>query len=476
MRLSELLKGLQVKGSYTDVEISDVTADSRMITKGCLFVCIKGAAFDGHSVAERAIQEGAAAVVVQADTGANNQVMVPDTRAAYSSICAAFFGNPSKQLKLIGVTGTNGKTTTTYLIKGLLEYFGKKVGLIGTVQNMIGDQVIPAHYTTPEARELQKLFRDMVDDGCEYCVMEVSSQALAQGRVSGCRFCISVFTNLTQDHLDYHKTMENYLAAKHILFENSDLAVINLDDEKAMEVVKDTKCKVFTYSIQKDSSDYTAKNVKLHRDGVEFELVSKADIGRMKVGIPGRFSVYNAMSAAVVALVAGFPFQKVIAGVATLKGVKGRVEVVPTGAEYTVIIDYAHSPDALQNVISTLREVSEGRIITVFGCGGDRDRTKRPQMGEIAATLSDIVVVTSDNPRTEEPMKIIEDVMEGVKKTDTPYHVEEDRTAAIAFAMQQAQKDDIVLLAGKGHETYQVLSNETIHFDEREIVAKILEG
>lgn len=474
MKLSQLLQGLQVKNTYNDVDVVDVTSDSRLVEAGYLYVCIKGASFDGHNVAQEMLDKGAVAVVVERDLGIENQIIVDDTRNAYSPICSNLFSNPANDLKLIGLTGTNGKTTTTFLIKQILENMGKKVGLIGTVQNMVGDEIYPAHYTTPDPHELQSLFRKMVDAGCEYCVMEVSSQALAQGRVKGINFLLGAFTNLTQDHLDYHKTWENYFASKRMLFENCQIAVTNLDDENGLEIVKDLPCKTVTYSVDNNYADYTAKNVIFAPKGVQYELVCDK-ISRVHCPIPGRFSVYNSLCAATCALALGFDFVEVINAIAQSNGVKGRIEVVPTNTDYTVIIDYAHSPDGLENIISSLKEIAQGRVVTLFGCGGDRDRTKRPKMGAIAAQLSDFCVVTSDNPRSENPSMIIKDILEGMKGTKTPYQVVENRRDAIKWAMSNAQPKDIILLAGKGHETYQILPTGTIHFDEREAVAEILE-
>lgn len=474
MKLSEILKGLKVKNEYADREVVDVTADSRIVEEGFLFVCIKGASFDGHSAAQEMIEKGAAAVVTERDLGIDSQIIVDDTRAAYSPICANFFGNPAENLKLIGLTGTNGKTTTTFLIKQILENVGKKVGLIGTVQNMVGDEIYPAHYTTPDPHELQSLFRKMVDADCEYCVMEVSSQALAQGRVEGIHFLIGAFTNLTQDHLDYHKTWENYFNSKKLLFENCDIAITNVDDKNGLEIVKNLPCKIITYAVDNIQSDYTAKNVVFSSKGVKYELVGDK-IGRVDCPIPGRFSVYNSLCAASVALALGVDFESTLIAISKSQGVKGRIEVVPTDTDYTVIIDYAHSPDGLENIISSLKEIAEGRVVTLFGCGGDRDRTKRPKMGKIAAELSDFCVVTSDNPRSENPSKIIDDILEGMKDTKTPYTVVENRREAIAWAMNHAKTNDIILLAGKGHETYQILPTGTIHFDEREVIAQVLE-
>lgn len=475
MKLSQILKNVKVKNEYTDREVTDVTSDSRQVKEGFLFVCIKGASFDGHSVAQQMLDIGAVAVVCEYDLGVENQIIVDDTRKAYSPICASFFGNPADRLKLIGLTGTNGKTTTTFLIKQILENVGKKVGLIGTVQNMVGDEVYPAHYTTPDPHELQSLFRKMVDAGCEYCIMEVSSQALAQGRVEGIHFHIGAFTNLTQDHLDYHKTWENYFESKKLLFKACDCAVTNLDDEYGLKIVDGCDCRVVTYGVDNMKADFVARNVGFSANGVRYDLVGEK-MGRVSCPIPGRFSVYNSLCATSVALTLGVDFTDVLEAISKSKGVKGRIEVVPTpNQNYTVIIDYAHSPDGLENIISSLKEIANGRVVTVFGCGGDRDRTKRPKMGKIAAELSDFCVVTSDNPRSENPSAIIEDILEGMKDTATPYEVVENRKEAIAWAMKNAQPNDIILLAGKGHETYQILPTGTIHFDEREAVAEVLE-
>ncbi len=474
MKLSQLLKGINVLNTYNDLEVEDVTQDSRLVKAGSLFVCVKGAAFDGHSVAGEMLEKGAVAVVVEHDLGLENQIIVENSRAVFSPICSNYFNNPADKLKLIGLTGTNGKTTTTFLIKQILENIGKKVGLIGTVQNMIGDEVYPAKYTTPDPYELQKLFSQMVAAGCEYCVMEVSSQALAQGRVNGLRFALGAFTNLTQDHLDYHKTWENYFNSKKLLFENCDIAVTNADDENGLEILKGLDFdKVVTYAVNTNNATYVAKNVKFKPNGVEYELVGDS-IGRCSCPIPGRFSVYNSLCAASCALALGISFDDVLRSISKSSGVKGRIEVVPCDRDFTIIIDYAHSPDGLENIITSLKEIAKGRVVTLFGCGGDRDKTKRPKMGKIAAELSDFCVVTSDNPRSENPSQIIKDILEGMQGITTPYEVVENRKEAIAYAIKNAQKDDIILLAGKGHETYQILPTGTIHFDEREAVAEVL--
>lgn len=475
MKLSQVIKGIKTDSNFTDVDVLDVTADTRQVKEGYLFVCVKGASFDGHNAAKEMMEKGAVAVVCDHDLGIDNQIIVDDTRSCLSLLCANFFGNPADSLKLIGLTGTNGKTTTTFLVKQILENVGKKVGLIGTVQNMVCDEVYPAHFTTPDPHELQSLFRKMVDAGCEYCVMEVSSQAIAQGRVAGLNFEVAAFSNLTQDHLDYHKTWENYFNAKKELFKATKKAVTNLDDAYGLKIVEGIDLDVVTYSVDKAGSNYQAKNVEFSASGVNYEIVGEKS-SKVACPIPGRFSVYNSLCAATVALTLGVDFEEVVCAIEHSNGVKGRIEVVPTpNQDYTVIIDYAHSPDGLENIISSLREIAKGRVVTVFGCGGDRDKTKRPLMGGIAAKLSDFCVVTSDNPRSENPTAIIEDILVGIKDIDTPYEVVENRFEAIKWAMTHAQKDDIILLAGKGHETYQILPTGTIHFDEREAVAQVLE-
>lgn len=475
MKLSQVIKGIKTDSNFTDVDVLDITADTRQVKEGYLFVCVKGASFDGHNAAKEMMEKGAVAVVCDHDLGIDNQIIVDDTRSCLSLLCANFFGNPADSLKLIGLTGTNGKTTTTFLVKQILENVGKKVGLIGTVQNMVCDEVYPAHFTTPDPHELQSLFRKMVDAGCEYCVMEVSSQAIAQGRVAGLNFEVAAFSNLTQDHLDYHKTWENYFNAKKELFKATKKAVTNLDDAYGLKIVEGIDLDVVTYSVDKAGSNYQAKNVEFSASGVNYEIVGEKS-SKVACPIPGRFSVYNSLCAATVALTLGVDFEDVVCAIEHSNGVKGRIEVVPTpNQDYTVIIDYAHSPDGLENIISSLREIAKGRVVTVFGCGGDRDKTKRPLMGGIAAKLSDFCVVTSDNPRSENPTAIIEDILVGMKDIDTPYEVVENRFEAIKWAMTHAQKDDIILLAGKGHETYQILPTGTIHFDEREAVAQVLE-
>ena len=372
---------------------------------------------------------------------------------------------------MLGVTGTNGKTTTTYLIKHILEQAGHTVGLIGTNQNLIGSEAIETERTTPESYELQALFARMRDAGCTHVIMEVSSHSLVLDRVHGIRFAVGAFTNLTQDHLDFHKTMEEYRRAKARLFAVSDRGVINLDDPAADAMLADALCPCLTFSCEKDAADLTARNIGLHADGVSFLANTRGELARVRLAIPGHFSVENALAALGIALQLDMPLADAAKALATATGVKGRVEVVPTDTDYTVLIDYAHSPDGVENVLRAVRGFAKGRVVALFGCGGDRDRTKRPKMGAIAAALSDFCIVTSDNPRTEEPQAIIDDILEGMKDTKTPTRVIVDRPEAIRWALAHARKEDIIVLMGKGHETYQEVNHVKHHMDEREIVA-----
>ena len=473
MRLSQLLKDVEYRGTVPEEEIRFVTDDSRKAALGCVFVCIKGRQFDGHSAAAQAIAAGAVCVVAEQDTGAAPQIIVENTRKAYALLCAAYFGHPSRMLTLIGVTGTNGKTTTTCLLKGIFDSAGYTTGLIGTNANMVDQKELPAVFTTPDPWDLQDLFAQMVLAGCSHCFMEVSSQAMDQQRVAGLAFKVGVFTNLTQDHLDYHGTLEAYREAKQTFFSQCETAIVNIDDEAGPQMLQHSSAVPVTYSLSRNDADYTAKNLALRADGVAYELVGRSIIGRVRFGVPGTFSVYNSLAAACTALELGLELPQVMQALEDSKGVKGRMEVVPTDTPYTVIIDYAHSPDGLENILTALRETTAGRLITVFGCGGERDRGKRPIMGKIAAEYSDIVVVTSDNPRSEDPDTIIAEILEGMPKRAHVF-VQPDRRLAIAQALKKAKEGDVVILAGKGQETYQVLASGKIHMDEREIVQELL--
>lgn len=474
MKLAQLLREIDYKGQAPDIEISGVTSDSRAAGPGVVFVCLKGEKSDGHDYAAAAAEAGCAAVIAERDTGVSvPQIITKDTHAAYAAACANYFGNPADKLKFIGVTGTNGKTTVTTIIKDVLERCGYKTGLIGTIKNMSGDRELPAHYTTPEAYELQSLLRTMVDDGCEYCVMEVSSHALAQKRVDGLHFICGVFTNLTQDHLDFHKTMENYLKAKQRLFEMSDMGVINADDPYAKTIINEASCRTITYGVKAEDADFRACDIKYNSDGISYSLKGKVS-GEITANLPGAFSVYNTLAAIACAVSVGIPFEKAKNALASFKGVKGRIEVVPTGRDFTIIIDYAHTPDGLEKILRAVRSFSKGRVVALFGCGGDRDKGKRPKMGKAAADNADFLIITSDNPRTEDPDAIIEDILAGLSGSNTPYVKITNRREAIKYAIMNAEKDDCIVLAGKGHEDYQILPTGRIHFDEREVIAEIL--
>ena len=472
MLLKDLLQDINTP--YAETEIVGITCDSRAVEQGFAFVCINGASLDGHKFAESALKKGAAVIVTERKLGLSNEVVVEDTHAAYALMSAAFFGNPSKDLKLIGITGTNGKTSITYMLKAILEAAGYKTGVIGTIQNLIGDRIVESANTTPDAYNLNRLFALMRDEGCDYVIMEVSSHALDQKRVYGLDFEVAAFTNLTQDHLDYHKTMENYLEAKKKLFSMCKTAVINLDDRYAPAIAEGLSCKILTYSEKSNESTYSAKYINLRPEGIEYELVGYNLIKHMKIRTGGKFSVYNSMCAAVCAMELGLDISLIASALERLDGVKGRAEIVPTGRDFTVIIDYAHTPDGLANILSTFKEIKQGRLVCLFGCGGDRDSTKRPIMGTVAAKLADFVIVTSDNPRTEDPSKIISDITYGMKDSKTPYTVIENRIEAIKYAVANAKTNDIIILAGKGHEDYQILCTGKIHLDEREVVAEAL--
>lgn len=477
MTLKDLLNGIDItnKVSDTDVEISGIAYDSRKVEKGFVFVCIKGYVTDGHKYVKSAIENGAAVIVAEDDIEADGVVLVKtdNTRKALAVMASNFYGNPKDKMKIIGVTGTNGKTTATTLIKHVLDFAGKKTGLIGTNANMIGDVVLDAERTTPESLELHELFSNMEKSGVEYVIMEVSSHSLDLFRVYGINFEVGIFTNLTQDHLDFHVTMDNYLAAKKKLFDISKVSIINADDTYGEDVIKSCKGDLKTYSID-NQSDFKAENIKVSPRGVIFDVVNGDKKYNLRLGIPGRFSVYNALSVFAACVNLSVDVETVLNALTVAKGVKGRAETVYTHTDYTVIIDYAHTPDGLTNIISTVKSFATGRVITLFGCGGDRDNTKRSIMGEIAGNLSDYCIITSDNPRTEEPMAIINQIEEGMKRTDCEYSVIENRKEAIGYALSIAKADDCIILAGKGHETYQILGKEKIHFDEREVVKEFL--
>ncbi|KNY24940.1 UDP-N-acetylmuramoyl-L-alanyl-D-glutamate--2,6-diaminopimelate ligase [Pseudobacteroides cellulosolvens] len=481
MILKELVEGLDILEICGDINanITNIAYDSRKVRNDTLFVCIEGFKVDGHQFVAAAIENGVKALLVQKNVSVPEGITVirvADTRLALAHVSNAFFENPSDKFTLFGITGTKGKTTTTFMIKSILEKVGQKVGLIGTVANFIGNETIPTERTTPESYDLQALFGDMVEKNVNSVVMEVSSHALELHRVSCCNYDIGVFTNLTQDHLDFHETFENYFNAKMKLFKMCSKALINIDSdygERAWEAASAASGKVYTFGIHKEA-DFKAVNIVTNPDSVEFDLVSMWGNGHLKVNIPGVFTVYNALAAIGCCILGGISLDDIREGLLNTR-VPGRAEVVYTNDKFTVIIDYAHSPDSLENILKTIKDYSVGRVVCLFGCGGDRDRTKRPIMGEISGRLADLTIITSDNPRTEEPESIVRDIEEGIKRTDGAYITIVDRREAIKYSLENAQKGDIILLAGKGHETYQIFKDKTIHFDEREVVLELLD-
>ena len=475
MKLADLCcKGMRIIG-YSQTEITSIEYDSRKVNKGALFFCISGFKTDGHRFAQDAVNAGAVALMVTKPLKINvPQILVKDARKSMAFIAREFYRKPDESLKMIGVTGTNGKTTTTYMIKSVLERTGKKTGLIGTIVNMIGENVLPTERTTPESPDLFALLRHMADEGCKAVVMEVSSHSLALDRTEGIVFDVSVFTNLTQDHLDFHKTFEKYLKAKKKLFAMSKEAAINIDDAAADEMMKEIHIGWQTYGI-KEKADVCAKNIEITPKGVTYDLCCQGAMLPLRLNIPGIFSVYNSLAAATVCLILGIGLETIKTGLEAMPGVAGRFEVLDTGERpFTIILDYAHTPDSLENTLMTVKSFARGRIIPVFGCGGDRDKGKRPLMGEIAGRLSTFAIITSDNPRTEDPEDIIRAVESGMKKTSCPYICIENRRAAIKYAIENAQNEDIIVLAGKGHETYQEINGIKHPFDEKIVVAELL--
>ena len=479
MKLKELLKDIPVLACTADpeLEIEAVHYDSRKVTPGSLFVAVTGFASDGNRFIPMALSKGAVAVVTARKPETEiPYALVESDRLALALLGCNFYGHPAKSMTMIGVTGTNGKTSTTLLLKQVLEkVLGAKVGLIGTMANMVGDEEIPTERTTPESFDLQALFGRMRDAGCSHVVMEVSSHAITLDRIGGTHFDSAAFTNLTEDHLDFHKTMDAYCDAKAELFRRCDKAVINVDDSYASRILEAAACPVLTTSVASETGLH-AQNLELLSEGISFTAVCGEETAQVHLPIPGKFTVYNALTVLGIARQLGISLAECAEALKTATGVKGRVEVVSTpGQPYSVLIDYAHTPDGLENVLSSVKDFCKGRVIGVFGCGGDRDPMKRPIMGEIGVKLSDIAIITSDNPRTESPMAIIEDILKGVKQEYGEYIVMEDRRAAIRYAMDIAKKDDIIVLAGKGHETYQEIHGKKYHLDEREEVAAHLQ-
>ena len=475
MLLSTIAEELHAGLPEQDAEITDIAYDSRKVVPGALFCCLRGEKTDGHRFARQAVDKGAAALIVEERLPLPvPQLLVTDGREAMARSAACFFGHPERKMTMLAVTGTNGKTSTTYMVKAVAEEAGLKVGLIGTIHNLIGDLVVETERTTPESVDLFRLLAHMAEQGVDLVIMEVSSHALAQNRVAGIRFKAALFTNLTQDHLDYHKTFEAYRAAKKKLFYQTDLCIVNDDDPAAAYMSEGLPCPIWTMGIYK-GGDFYAKSIEITTTGASFHLFTPKGDGRVDLHISGLFSVYNAMGTAALMVAAGVPFATIRKGLEKLKCVVGRLQAADTfGRPFAVYVDYAHTPDALKNVLVTARGFAKNRLISVFGCGGDRDHGKRPIMGEISGRYADFSVVTSDNPRTEDPMVIIDSIEEGIRRTAAPYVIIEDRRKAIHYALDMARDGDVIVVAGKGHETYQEINGVKHHFDDREIVEEYL--
>lgn len=491
MKLENLIEGLsviQLAGEVERKDIGMICYDSRKVIKNSLFVAIKGFNFDGHNFVMEAIAKGAKAVVIEDNSKVSNdylihqnvtKILVSDSRKALAILSKNFFNNPSEKIKVIGITGTNGKTSITYIIKSILDYSGKKTGLIGTIANYIGEQKLPSEKTTPESVELNQILNQMVNENCQFCVMEVSSHSLELNRVYGINFHAGVFTNLTQDHLDFHKTMENYFLAKKKLFDSLNenaFAIINFDDEYGRKIISDTKAKVISYG-SSENVDFRFINPKYSFDQIEFEILYNGKTYSVQTNLTGTFNVYNLTAAIATCVNLGIEIEQIQDAVRNISRVPGRFELVGN-YPVKVIVDYAHTSDALVNVLQTIRLIlksnnSKSKIITVFGAGGDRDRTKRPKMGRVVEELSDFAIITSDNPRNEELSQIFNDILSGINDKSR-FQVIDDREMAIRKAIQMAEDGDIVLVAGKGHEAYQLVKGQKIPFDDREVAQKIL--
>ena len=486
--LAALVKGARLIGDK-DTVIRDIAHDSRKVGPGTLFVCMVGVHVDGHKFIPQAVEKGAVAILTEKEITAPAGaavLRVENLKEALETMVPYFHDYPARRMRLIGITGTNGKTTTSYMTRAILRAAGHKVGLIGTIQIMIEDEVLPIHNTTPDVVELQHTLALMADRGMDYVVMEVSSHALDQNRVAGCEFDTAVFTNLTQDHLDYHKTLENYKLAKARLFDllsdrsnqkQNKTAVVNIDDGAGSTMLEHAACSHITYAIHK-AADLQAQDIHVHAGGADFTIAGAFGTMPLQLKITGIFNVYNVMSAVGAALAEHIDPACIRQTLQEFRSVPGRFELVDEGQNFSVIVDYAHTPDGLENILHTARQIAKKRIITVFGCGGDRDRTKRPIMGHIAAELSDVVIATSDNPRTEDPEFILSQVEAGVRETLGSKQHEKitDRRTAIFRAVELAEPEDILVIAGKGHEDYQILKDRTIHFDDKEVAREAIRG
>ncbi len=469
MLVSQLFKDAEFSREIKDKEVTNITDNSQNCREGSVFVCHKS----GEMYVQEALSKGAILVVSEKQL-CDNSYIVTDTKKEYARLCSEFFCNRHRNLKLIAVTGTNGKTTVANMIHTILSLSGKKCGLIGTVGSNICGRVTESNLTTPDPFEMHRMFSELYEWGAEYCVLEASSQGICEERLYGLDFYISVLTNISRDHLDYHGTMENYVSAKKQIFDGAAKAVINIDDENKKEFISCSKGKVITYSLSNNEADYIAKSIKYDENGSNYAVIADYAIHRIKLNVPGEFNIMNSLAAIAAARECDVSLEFCAYALKNFSGIKGRMEILDIGTDYKIIIDYAHTPDALKKVLLSLKSFPHSRIITVFGCGGERDTEKRSMMGNVASQLSDVLVVTSDNPRGEEPMKIIDDILSGVEKNKKSVYIHENRRKAIEYALKIARKNDIILLAGKGHETYQLIGEEKIPMDERQIMREIL--
>lgn len=477
MKLNDIINGLEIikVNGNLDLDITNIEYDSRKVRENTLFICIKGFNSDGHKYIQNAIKSGAKSFLVQDDISIDGYtfIRVNDTRASMAKIADNFYNHPSKKFGVIGVTGTNGKTSITTLLSEILKSNNNKVGLIGTIKIFDGEEEIQSNSTTPESIELQNYFNRMLNNKCDYCAMEVSSHSLALNRVDETDFKLGLFTNLTPDHLDFHKDLEDYRKSKEKLFFKTSIAnIINIDDDggkKIYENIKYLKTPVYTYGIDNEA-DFMARDIQISSNGVSYKLKTPTYEDDIFVPIPGKFTVYNTLAVIAACYMLNLDKDVIIKTLKNTNGITGRFEIVENDKDINVIIDYAHTPDALENILNTVKEFAKGDIITVFGCGGDRDKIKRPLMGKISQKLSDICIITSDNPRNENPNLIIEDILSGLDKDIKNYKVIIDRKEAIEEAIKIAKKDDIIIIAGKGHENYQIIGKNKYHFDDKEIV------
>ena len=473
MKLVEMLGSVKILKCNADlnIEIKDIKYNSKEIEKNDVYVAISGGTADGHSYINEAMAKGAVAVICQRppDDAALPFIQVEDSRKALAEMSKNYFGRPDEKLHITGVTGTNGKTSTTHFLHHILtQKFGKTVGLIGTNKNITGDKIVPSKNTTPLSYEIFRMMREMENSGCTHCVMEVSSHALHQSRVQGIKYNLGIFTNLTHDHLDYHITFENYRKAKLILSDMSENSIINADDDNFKGI------KAFTYSIKSKNADIFAQNISYNGRNTDFDVIFRGEKYHISVPIPGEFTVYNALAAISAALNMGLTMEDIIPSLTSLEPVTGRCEYLPLDKPFDVMIDFAHTPDGMKSVLSMAKNMAKGRIVTVFGCGGDRDKTKRPLMGKIAADYSDKVIITSDNSRSERPLAIAYDIIGGIRETDADVDMVLDRETAIKYALENAKKGDLIMLLGKGHELYNEKNGVRTYFNERDIVKKYM--